>query len=57
MVTGMAGLCPIGADWPQVRDALRGSRSGVTTLPDWDQYAGLKTRLGGLVSGFAVPPH
>ena len=57
VVTGMAGLCPLGLDWPAVRDALRGARSGVSTVPEWSVYAGLKTRLGGFVPGFTVPPH
>jgi 3-oxoacyl-[acyl-carrier-protein] synthase II len=53
----MAGLCPLGQDWPTVRDALRTSRSGVSVVPEWSVYAGLNTRLGGRVDGFTVPEH
>ena len=49
VVTGMAGLCPIGQEWKQVRDALRAGRSGVTRIPEWDDVAGLATRLGARV--------
>lgn len=57
VVTGMAGLCPIGQDWPAVRAALRGLRSGVSVMPEWEVFTGLNTRLGGVVEGFTVPAH
>ena len=55
VVTGMAGLCPIGSDWKSVRDALVAGRSGVARVPEWEDVAGLKTRLGARVPGFEVP--
>ena len=55
VVTGMAGLCPIGSDWKSVRDALVAGRSGVVRVPEWEEIAGLKTRLGARVPGFEVP--
>jgi len=55
VVTGMAGLCPIGQEWKQVRDALRAGRSGITRIPQWDDIEGLATRLGARVPDFVVP--
>ena len=55
VVTGMAGLCPIGSDWKSVRDALLAGRSGVAVVPEWEGVAGLKTRLGARVTEFQVP--
>jgi 3-oxoacyl-[acyl-carrier-protein] synthase II len=55
VVTGMAGLCPIGHEWKEVRDALLAGRSGVARIPEWDEIEGLATRLGARVRGFSVP--
>lgn len=55
VVTGMAGVSPIGAEWKTVRDALRSGRSGVRRIDDWDGVEGLRTRLGAPVPDFEVP--
>lgn len=55
VVTGMAGLSPIGLDWPEAEKALRGRRSGVRYMPEWDIYEGLNTRLGASVRPFDLP--
>jgi 3-oxoacyl-[acyl-carrier-protein] synthase II len=55
VVTGMAGLSPIGSDWKEVRDALRAGRSGVCVIPEWDDVEDLDTRLGTPVRGFQAP--
>ncbi|MCH7644500.1 MAG: beta-ketoacyl-ACP synthase [Myxococcales bacterium] len=55
VVTGMAGLSPIGVEWKEVRDALRSGRSGVCRIDDWDEVDGLRTRLGAPVPDFAPP--
>ncbi len=57
VVTGMAGLCPLGSDWPAVRARLLAGRSGVRVMPEWDVYEGLDTRLGAPVPEFTVPDH
>ncbi len=54
VVTGMAGLSPLGNDWKPVRSALREGRSGIARIPDWDEIDGLSTRIGGLVE--LAPP-
>jgi 3-oxoacyl-[acyl-carrier-protein] synthase II len=57
VVTGMAGVCPLGSSWREVRDRLRTGVSGVTALPEWEQYAGLRTRLAAPVPDFVAPAH
>jgi 3-oxoacyl-[acyl-carrier-protein] synthase II len=57
VVTGMGGVCPLGQDWPSVRDRLRGGRSGVSVIPEWSGYHGLRTRLAAPVSDFSAPAH
>lgn len=42
----MAGLSPIGLDWPTVEENLREGRNGVRYMHEWDKYEGLNTRLG-----------
>jgi 3-oxoacyl-[acyl-carrier-protein] synthase II len=56
VVTGMAGLSPIGNDWPAVRSALADGASGVKAIEAWTRIAGMKTRLGAPVA-FDTPPH
>ena len=56
-ITGMAGLSPIGLDWPDVEKALRARQSGVRHMPEWDIYEGLNTRLGASVRPFDLPKH
>ncbi|MGS2723226.1 beta-ketoacyl-ACP synthase [Porticoccus sp. GXU_MW_L64] len=57
VVTGMAGLSPIGQDWPSVSASLRARQSGIRYIEDWDKYEGLNTRLGGPVCDFQKPAH
>ena len=57
VVTGMAGLSPLGNDWPTVRAGQLAGRSGVRVMPEWDKYDGLDTRLGAPVPDFSVPGH
>jgi 3-oxoacyl-[acyl-carrier-protein] synthase II len=56
VVTGMAGLSPIGNDWPAVRSALADGASGVKAIEAWTCIAGMKTRLGAPVA-FDTPLH
>lgn len=57
VITGAAGVSPIGLDWPQMREALQNHRSGIVRMDDWAAYDGLNTQLGGPVPGFEVPAH
>jgi 3-oxoacyl-[acyl-carrier-protein] synthase II len=57
VVTGMAGLSPLGQDWKSVRERLLAGATGVTTVPEWNVYAGLETRLAAPVLDVDVPAH
>lgn len=55
VVTGMAGLSPIGKDWKEVRSALFEGRSGVCRIDEWDDIEGLETHVGAPVRDFSTP--
>jgi 3-oxoacyl-[acyl-carrier-protein] synthase II len=57
VVTGMAGMSPIGLDWTTVEASLRACRNNVRYMTEWDQYEGLNTRLGSQVPAFELPEH
>ena len=56
-VTGMSGLCALGSDWPTIEAGLRAGRNAVRTMPAWDAYKDLNTRLAAPIEGFAPPEH
>ncbi|CAA9891921.1 Beta-ketoacyl-acyl-carrier-protein synthase I [Candidatus Methylobacter favarea] len=56
VVTGMAGISPIGNDWPQVSARLKSRSTGIQIMPDWEKYKGLNTRLGA-PADFSKPEH
>ncbi len=56
VVTGMAGISPIGNDWQQVAARLKSQSTGIQTMPEWDKYSGLNTRLGA-PANFNKPEH
>lgn len=57
VVTGMAGICPIGLDWPTIAANLKAMKNGIRYIEEWDVYRGLNTRLGGPVLDFEKPAH
>lgn len=57
VVTGMAGLSPIGLDWQTVSNNLKALKNGIRYMDDWDIYEGLNTRLGAPVADFEKPAH
>lgn len=56
VVTGMAGLSPIGNDWQAISAKLKSHSTGIQQMPEWDKYIGLNTRLGAPAS-FIKPEH
>lgn len=56
-VTGMGGVTALGSSWEEIRKALIEGRSAVRYREDWEQFAGLGTRLSADVPGFGVPSH
>lgn len=57
VVTGMAGICALGSDWPTIEAGLRAGRNAVRTMPSWDRYRDLNTRLAAPIDGFEPPGH
>jgi 3-oxoacyl-[acyl-carrier-protein] synthase II len=57
VVTGMAGISPLGNDWPTVQLRLRELRNAVTVMEGWKQYQGLHTNLGAPAAEFTLPAH
>ncbi|MDY7578920.1 beta-ketoacyl-ACP synthase [Herbaspirillum sp. RTI4] len=54
VVTGMAGISPIGNDWAAVQEKLHSYRNAVVRMDEWDAYDGLHTRLGAPAAAFAL---
>lgn len=57
VVTGMAGISPIGNDWDTIQSRLKSMKNGVKRMDDWGKYDGLTTRLGAPVTDFEMPEH
>jgi 3-oxoacyl-[acyl-carrier-protein] synthase II len=57
VVTGMAGLSPIGQDWETARAAIEANRGGVRRMPEWERIDGMTTWLGAPVADFEQPAH
>lgn len=57
VVTGCGGLTALGHDWPTLREALLGNRTGIVYMTEWDRYRELKTRLGAPTLPFELPEH
>lgn len=55
VVTGMAGLCALGSDWPTIEAALRRRQNAVRRMPEWDKYGDLNTRLAAPIDEFEPP--
>lgn len=54
MVTGMAGVTALGEKWTDIRAAIEQGRTGIKTMPSWDEYRDLNTRLAAPIEGFSV---
>jgi 3-oxoacyl-[acyl-carrier-protein] synthase II len=54
VVTGMAGISPIGNDWNTIRARLGEYRNGVTRMAEWADYEGLNTQLGAPAAPFEL---
>jgi 3-oxoacyl-[acyl-carrier-protein] synthase II len=56
VVTGMAGISPLGCEWATVRERLREGRGAVVRMPEWEQFRGLNTLLAAPAAAFDLPP-
>ena len=57
VVTGGAGLCPIGKGWEEVRANLRNRVSGISIDDTLAEVTGMNTRLVAAVPDFSRPSH
>jgi len=57
VITGMAGLSPIGLDWESVSHNLKNMNTGIRYMEDWEKYQGLDTRLAAPIFDFEKPEH
>jgi len=53
----MSGICALGSDWQQVSANLRARRNAVRTMPEWEVFPEMNTRLGAPILEFKPPPH
>lgn len=57
VVTGMAGISPIGSSWEQVKANLLEGKTGIRHMAEWDRFRDFNTRLGAPVADFEKPAH
>ncbi|NMH60668.1 beta-ketoacyl-ACP synthase [Alteromonas ponticola] len=56
VITGAGVVSSLGDDWQQVKARLRGMKSGVCFMEDWQKYEGLGTHLAAPIHDFELPP-
>ncbi|NML59999.1 beta-ketoacyl-ACP synthase [Massilia sp. RP-1-19] len=54
VVTGMAGISPLGNDWQTIRARLGTYRNAIVTMHEWADYDGLNTKLGAPAAPFEL---
>ncbi|NHZ63068.1 beta-ketoacyl-ACP synthase [Massilia genomosp. 1] len=54
VVTGMAGISPLGNDWAAIRTRLGEFRNAIVPMADWADYEGLNTKLGAPAAPFEL---
>jgi len=57
VVTGAGGVTALGSDWPTLEKNLRARRSGIESMPEWERFTELNTRIAGPIRDFTVPAH
>jgi len=57
VVTGMAGISPIGSDWNTIKQNLQQGKTGIQYMEDWEIYTDLTAKLGAPVTDFEKPSH
>jgi 3-oxoacyl-[acyl-carrier-protein] synthase II len=54
VVTGMAGISPLGNDWPSIRHRLGEYKNAIERMESWSDYDGLNTQLGAPAAKFEL---
>lgn len=57
VVTGMAGISPIGSTWEQIRANMSEGKTGIRYMPEWERFSDFNTRLAAPVTDFEKPAH
>ncbi len=57
VITGAAGVTALGDDWSTIYPNLKIGKNKVVTMPEWDRYEALGTRLAAPVTHFENPKH
>jgi len=52
VVTGMGGITALGQDWPAIRARMARGETAVRSMPEWDRFHGINTRLAAPVLDF-----
>ncbi|MGZ5781549.1 MAG: beta-ketoacyl synthase N-terminal-like domain-containing protein, partial [Burkholderiaceae bacterium] len=55
VVTGIAGISPLGNDWASIRSKLGTYSNAITRMDEWADYEGLHTQLGAPAAEFDLP--
>jgi 3-oxoacyl-[acyl-carrier-protein] synthase II len=55
VVTGIAGISPLGNDWASIRAKLGAYSNAITRMDEWSDYEGLHTQLGAPAAEFDLP--
>ncbi|MBM6704903.1 beta-ketoacyl-ACP synthase [Sutterella massiliensis] len=56
VITGMAGISPLGNDWAAVRGALERNESGIVRMHAWENVEDLNTRVAAPAKPFELDP-
>lgn len=57
VISGIAGISPLGNDWNSIRTHLHSGRNAIARIPDWAPFDGLNTNLGAPAADFQLPAH
>jgi 3-oxoacyl-[acyl-carrier-protein] synthase II len=55
VVTGMAGISPLGSSWAEVRKKLLSLENAVVVMDEWERYKGMNTKLAAPAASFSLP--
>jgi 3-oxoacyl-[acyl-carrier-protein] synthase II len=55
VVTGMAGISPLGTGWEESAASLKAMKNFIVRMPDWAQFKGMNTQLGAPVTKLDLP--
>lgn len=57
VITGMAGMSPIGLNWTEVEQSLRARQNAICFMDKWQEIAGLQSQLAAPLPEFDLPTH